>query len=145
MFDCLKEKRENFLKNNLGFNDIGLDRDRTIVRFACLLHDIGHSPFSHAGEDIMPCKADGKHHKHEDYSAAIVRIILKDVIERHPDNENAGIKADDIAAMIEGSSTLGRRHIWHNIVSSQLDADRTDYLLRDGVWIMQRWSASGGR
>ncbi len=134
MFDCLKEKRENFLKNNLGFNDIGLDRDRTIVRFACLLHDIGHSPFSHAGEDIMPCKADGKHHKHEDYSAAIVRIILKDVIERHPDNENAGIKADDIAAMIEGRSTLGRRHIWHNIVSSQLDADRTDYLLRDSYY-----------
>lgn len=35
MFDRLKEKRENFLKTNLGFDDIGLGRDKTIVRFAC--------------------------------------------------------------------------------------------------------------
>ena len=137
MFDQIVLKCKDFLCKNLGFDDSGLRRDRTIVRFACLLHDIGHSPFSHAGEDIMPMKPDGKGkpYKHEDYSAAIIRIILKDVIENHRDNQNLEITADNIADMIEGSPLQGRRrHLWHNIVSSQLDADRSDYLLRDSYY-----------
>ena len=134
MFDQIVQKCKDFLCDELYFNEAGLKRDRTIVRFACLLHDIGHSPFSHAGEEIMPVRPDGKHYKHEDYSSAIIRIILKDVIENHPDNQNLEIKADNIADMIEGSPRQGRRHLWHNIVSSQLDADRSDYLLRDSYY-----------
>ena len=135
MFDRLKNKCSDFLTSKLNFNQPGLERDRTIVRFACLLHDIGHSPFSHAGEDIMPTKEDGSSYKHEDYSAAIIKLILKDVVEKHDDNQNVGISAEDIADMIEGRpSSLRRRYIWHNIVSSQLDADRSDYLLRDSYY-----------
>jgi hypothetical protein len=134
MFDQIIKKREEFLRQDLHFSDGGFERDRRIVRLACLLHDVGHSPFSHAGEDIMPKKGDGKYYKHEDYSAGIIRHILKDVIESHSENENLGIKADDVADMVEGKSTLGRRMIWHDIVSSQLDADRSDYLLRDSYY-----------
>ena len=135
MFHILQAKCRDFLINELNFNTSGFDRDKTIIRFACLLHDIGHSPFSHAGEDIMPTKSDGAHYTHEDYSAAIIRVILKDLIEQFPDNENIEITADNIADMIEGKpSKLKRRYLWHNIVSSQLDADRTDYLLRDSYY-----------
>jgi len=136
MFDKIVEKRKEFLMQVLGFNDRGLDKDRVIVRFACLLHDLGHCPFSHVGESVMPVKSNGKHYKHEDYSSQIVRIILKDVIENHPENDNYEIKADDVAAMIDGdaTATLGRRLLWREIVSSQLDADRSDYLLRDSYY-----------
>lgn len=135
MFDCLQRKCYNFLTSELNFTPSGLERDKIIVRFACLLHDIGHSPFSHAGEDIMPKKEDGTSYKHEDYSAAIIKLILKDIIEKHDDNQNVEITAEDIADMIEGRpSSLRRRYLWHNIVSSQLDADRSDYLLRDSYY-----------
>ena len=50
-YDNILEKRKQFLENVLYFNDYGLEKDKRIIRLAALLHDIGHSPFSHAGED----------------------------------------------------------------------------------------------
>jgi len=73
-----------------------------------------------------------KAYKHEQYSAAIVRFLLKDVIESHPDNQNYNITAEEIAQFIEGSRPkFGRVLLWRELLSSQLDADRADYLLRD--------------
>lgn len=132
MFDGICEKRRDFLKSELAFNDDGLGRDRVIVRLSCLLHDVGHAPFSHASEGIMPKNKDNnKSYKHEDYSAAIVTQLMHDVIESHPQNQNYKIKAIEIADFLEGNSTIGRSMIWRDILSSQLDADRADYLLRD--------------
>jgi len=128
MFDQIVKKKKDFLERELGNNDVGLERDRKIVRLACLLHDIGHAPFSHAGEEIMPKDENGKYYRHEDYSCAIIRLVLNDVI----DNRYDGITADEVAAMVEGDVvSLGKKRLWHDIVSSQLDADRADYLLRD--------------
>jgi uncharacterized protein len=57
---------------------------------------------------------------------------MKDVIDQHPINGNFGITANDVAELIEGKLTLvPRRRFWRQIISSQLDADRADYLLRD--------------
>lgn len=40
---------------------------------ASLLHDVGHAPFSHAGEELMPIDStSGKPFKHENYSAAAI-------------------------------------------------------------------------
>ena len=135
MFDAIVVKDAKLLKSSeVGFNDAGIERDRHIVRLAALLHDCGHAPFSHASESVMPENPrTGKPYEHEDYSSAIVRILLKDVIENHPDNRNHEIKADDVAALISGEKTvsLGRRALWKHIISGQMDADRSDYLLRD--------------
>ncbi len=74
----------------------------------------------------------GKSYKHEHYSAAIVRYALKDVIEDHPLNENYKISAEEVAQFIEGSKPkFNRVLLWRDLLSSQLDADRADYLLRD--------------
>lgn len=108
------------------------------LRLACLLHDIGHSPFSHADEGLMDINPSTKRpYKHED-SAAIVLFKLKDVIENHPHNQNYHITVKEIGNFLTGSIDLGRRLLWRNLLSEQLDADRADYLLRDSHHILIR-------
>lgn len=52
---------------------------------AALLHDIGHAPFSHATEDLMPdCTETGKKYTHEDYTIGIIKHGMRDFIENHP-------------------------------------------------------------
>lgn len=139
MFDRIIKNEEKFLKDELSFTPAGLERDRVLLRLACLLHDVGHSPFSHAGEGIMvPNPATKKPFKHEFYSAAVVRHVFKDVIENHSFNQNYGITADEVAEFIEPGEIpkkFGRNLLWRNLLSSQLDADRADYLLRDSYHI----------
>ena len=132
MFDAIVKRKRDFLKEKYHFTDGGFERDRRIVRLAALLHDVGHAPFSHAGEpDLMPRDEKGRRYKHESYSAAIVVALMKEVIEEHSLNQNHEIKAHDIADFLEGKSSVGRRLFWRHLVSGQLDADRADYLLRD--------------
>jgi len=132
MFDHIKERRGDFLKSELDFNDDGLRRDKVLVRLSCLLHDVGHAPFSHAAEGLMDTdQLSGKSYKHEHYSAAAVNFLMQDVIENHPLNQNYHIKAKDIADFLNGDSSVGRSLLWRDLVSGQLDADRADYLLRD--------------
>ncbi len=131
MFDEIKKRRLDFLKSELSFTSGGLEKDRVIVRLPSLLHDIGHAPFSHAAEELMDKNSEGNPYKHEHYSAAAVLFLMEDVIENHPLNQNYDIKAQDIADFLNRSSKLGRRLLWCDLVSSQLDADRADYLLRD--------------
>jgi len=131
MFDEIVSRRKDFLRNKLSYNDVGLERDRAIVCISALLHDIGHAPFSHAAEELMPRDASGKKYEHENYSAAAVIYLMQDVIENHPYNQNYHLKAQDISDFLNKRPTLGRTILWHDILSSQLDADRADYLLRD--------------
>jgi HD superfamily phosphohydrolase len=134
LYDSIVERSRPLLEEYYGYDDAGFRRDRALVRLAALLHDVGHSPFSHAGEDVFPFRKDGKkRYSHEEYSAAIIRYLLKDVIEQHPLNGNYDFTADDIAALIEGSSKSARRLFWREVITGQMDADRMDYLLRDSL------------
>lgn len=135
MYDEIVKRRKDFLKSELSYTDGGLEKDRVLVRLASLLHDIGHPPFSHVTEELMPKDELGQSYRHENYSAAIVQYIMKDVIENHPLNQNYGIKAQDIAYFLNNNIRLGRSLLWRNLVCSQLDADRADYLLRDSLHI----------
>ena len=136
MYDAIRERSREILESDLAYNQDGLGRDRQLVRLAALLHDVGHGPFSHAAEELLPQinGGDGKY-KHEQYSAAIVRSQLKDVIENHPSNANYGFKADDIASLLEGSSRAKQALFWRDLIDGQMDADRMDYLLRDSYHI----------
>lgn len=133
MFDRIVDRRKDFLREELTFTEAGLERDRILVRLAALLHDVGHSPFSHAGESLMVTSPTGKPWKHEQYSAAIIPHFFKDEIENHPLNQNYRISAQEIADFLEGRATPGRTILWRGLISSQLDADRADYLLRDSL------------
>lgn len=136
MYENIVDKKKVYLVDKLGFNDSGFDIDKKFIRLACLLHDVGHSPFSHAGEELMDEKPDkSKRYKHEDYSAAIVEYKFKEVIDEHPHNENYHITVKQISDFLRGSIGVGRRLLWRNLIDGQIDADRADYLLRDSYHI----------
>lgn len=144
MYDSILKKDGNrkILEEKLHYNEAGFKRDRQLIRLACLLHDIGQPPFSHASEDILPINPKTqKAYKHEFYSSLIVKQELKDVIETHPINtQNYNITAEEVSALIEGNvDVLGERIFWKVLISSQLDADRGDYLLRDSHHIGVRY------
>ncbi|MBI1388371.1 MAG: HD domain-containing protein [bacterium] len=130
--DQVTSKSRELLSSKLDYNDAGLSRNKAIVRLAALLHDVGHSPFSHAGENLFPSHDSG-HYRHEDYSAAIIRNELKDVIEEHKNNVNYGIKADEVANILDNLNPTANSLFWREIIDGQIDSDRMDYLLRDSV------------
>lgn len=137
MFDSIVRKQENLKR--LGLTQSDLKRPRKIIRLAALLHDVGHAPFSHAGEDSMPFIAPGnkKRYEHEDYSIAAVKLLFREHIEQHQFGENHGIKAEDVTALLGDQTVLPTRTsvIWKELISGQIDADRADYLLRDSLHI----------
>jgi HD superfamily phosphohydrolase len=132
LYSAIRHASSDVLQNELGYKEEGLNRDLQLVRLAALLHDVGHAPFSHASESLFPEQEDGKRYKHENYSAAIVRTELRSAIEDHPLNvTNYGFAAEDIAALLDGSTSAKQRLFWRDLIDGQMDADRMDYLLRD--------------
>lgn len=111
---------------------IGLaDEERQLVMIACLLHDIGHGPFSHAFEGIFYDKLI----RHEDWTPYFLKDYESEDFFQHYNHLNPRYhltkeKFHAIAAMIMHQGTV--KSVLADIVSSQLDADRLDYLLRDG-------------
>ncbi len=97
------------------------DEDQTAVRVAALLHDIGHGPFSHVIESIL-----GFHHEEFTIEAVLSRETEVGQLLR---DYSSGL-ADDVAAIIRGDF---RERALAQLVSSQLDVDRMDYLLRDSL------------
>ena len=133
MFDALlRRNRDVLCSSDYGFDDASLGRQRRIIRLAALLHDLGHGPFSHAAEDLLPLKPDGSNrYEHEDYSAAALRLCLNDLIENHKESRANGIQVKDILEIFEAPAHSPGVLVWKDLVSGQMDADRMDYLLRD--------------
>lgn len=131
LYDSIVRNSSELLKTELTYNDAGFERDRQLVRFAALLHDVGHAPFSHAAEDLLPERSAGRKYVHEDYSVAIIEAGLRNAIEDHPLNSNYSLRAEEITALIKGGSNARKTVFWRDLITSQMDADRMDYLLRD--------------
>jgi uncharacterized protein len=129
MFDQLRPQLEEV---DPKFTKDELDKARVIVRLSALLHDVGHCPFSHAGEEIMPTNPrKGKKYKHEDYSSALIGNLLRDIIDNHPANE-LKISTDEICNFLQNDGSLPHQLLfWRPLITGQMDADRADYLLRD--------------
>ena len=110
---------------------IGLaDEERQLVMIAGLLHDIGHGPFSHAFEGIFH----HKHIRHEDWTERFLadygmEEFFAQYNSLNPRHHLTEEKFHDIANMIMHRPI--HKPVLADIVSSQLDADRLDYLLRD--------------
>lgn len=97
------------------------ESERLVALCAALLHDLGHGPFSHAFENVF-------HTDHEHYTREIllgnteVNAVLRKVSEDF---------AERVALVIEKNYT---NNIVVSLISSQIDADRMDYLQRDAYF-----------
>ncbi|MDQ3063326.1 MAG: HD domain-containing protein, partial [Acidobacteriota bacterium] len=91
------------------------------VRCAALLHDIGHGAFSHVIETIL-----GFHHEQFTIEAVLSRGTEVGQVLREFSND----LPENVAAIIRGDF---RPMALAQLVSSQLDVDRMDYLLRDSL------------
>ena len=92
------------------------EAEQEAVCYAILLHDVGHGPFSHALEHSI---VTGVHH--EDISILIMNRLNTEL--------NGAL---DLA--IEIFQNKYHKKFLHQLVSSQLDMDRLDYLARDSFY-----------
>lgn len=98
--------------------------DVQLLRIAALLHDVGHTPFSHA---IEPYYANlDPPMTHEELTRLIVLRdpYIRDALERN------GFDPWSVVAILEGRY---REPLFNQLLSGDLDVDRMDYLLRDAL------------
>lgn len=132
-------------------------RFRQALRIAVLFHDVGHAPLSHTSEIIMPPRAklglpawttapedETRRANHEDYT---LKILLDSEIAQSIERAfgDEGISPAGVAGLVLGRSKPGDEEefvaggldwapLLRQIVSSELDADRMDYLQRDSFY-----------
>jgi len=89
------------------------DKEMQAAQIAVLLHDVGHGPFSHALEYTLLTNS-----THEQVSSFIIRELNKKF-------------KGELGLAIKIFEDTYERKFFHQLVSSQLDTDRLDYLQRD--------------
>ncbi len=105
------------LASMLARNLDSVEKDKkNEIRAAALLHDVGHGPFSHVTENVIDkytrCR-------HDDIKEVIGRGEIKEILMKY------GISPGNLAKHVRGETSLGQ------ILSSEIDVDRMDYLVRD--------------
>lgn len=101
---------------------------RRLLRLTALLHDIGHLPYSHSGESILP-KEGERQLNHVDVSIAIIQDSKVTEIIKKDKNLPDGF-IDKIALLLAEEKPTELK-LLRQIISGQFDADRIDYLIRD--------------
>ncbi len=92
------------------------DEEEVALLCAILLHDIGHGPFSHALEHTIASEV-----HHENISSLIMAQL----------NAHFNGRLEMAIAIFNNRY---HKHFLHQLVSSQLDMDRLDYLARDSFF-----------
>lgn len=114
--------------NQIGNNKLISEKEKLIIKIAGLLHDLGHGPFSHSFEGVTNFNNDSKYQfSHEFYTCAIIgdeTTEVNQILKRYH------INANDIINIIKKDHKKCPKY-QIQLISSQLDCDRIDYLIRD--------------
>lgn len=94
---------------------------RAAVLCAALLHDVGHGPFSHTAEEVF-----GSHHEHWTGQILELSAEVRGLLDRF-----SGNLRPEIHQIYQHQHPVPC--VWQ-LVSSQLDCDRIDYLMRDSYF-----------
>ena len=106
----------NAMRSLIRKGNFIFDSEEEAVNAAILLHDIGHGPFSHVLENTLI-----KDVSHEELSLMIMERM---------DAEFRG----ELSLAIKIFRNDYPKHFLHQLISSQLDVDRLDYLRRDSFF-----------
>ncbi len=127
---------EKSVLDNLGL--IEPSRQQTmeaIVRLGGLLHDIGHAPFSHGAEELLP-RENGVSLHHDTLTARLIdHAEIRSAIEKDPlDRVDVGT----VAAVAVGPEVREIQdqnvRLLSDLVTGAVGVDRMDYLLRDAYF-----------
>jgi HD superfamily phosphohydrolase len=117
ILDALRRHDTGYFSNEADFA-----AQRRLLRASLLLHDIGHGPFSHACEAVLG-------EPHEARTRAILALPeINDALER------LDVSQADLLALIMGDPNSKYPVLRELVSGPNLDADRMDYLLRDGYF-----------
>lgn len=117
-----------------GKVQITKDQLKLLVQIAGLLHDIGHGPFSHAFEKISGTN-------HEDLTVEIIKTPGTGVNRILGQITDELLRTNIINWLIDIYKGVFTPSWIKEIISSQLDADRLDYLLRDAYMCGVKYAA----
>lgn len=144
-FESIFNKKQ---ARSLDLKDSKKKEFKRVLKLAALFHDIGHGPLSHSSECLMPplknlklkFQSQSKRMKarHEDYSVKfITETDFADKIHQ------AGADPKHVAQVLNGDfgedldffkeKGINYLPLLRQIISSELDVDRMDYLHRDSV------------
>ncbi len=123
VYDALADKNPELLEKG------NQSRGRRLIRATLLVHDIGHAPFSHSAEELFEGGID-----HEQMSQRLLSLPeIEEIFERHGD----GLRVADVAELLAGKGD----RLLRQVLSSELDADKMDYLLRDSLYCGVRYGS----
>ena len=132
--------------NVLGWDsDSECQRAKSFVRLAALLHDVGHSPFSHGPERLFPTYESNGTEKRLTHEEMTARIILESEIAGELRKDRyGGFDPDTVADIAVGSEyrpgfSDDRTVLLTELVTGSVGVDRWDYLLRDSTFTGVRY------
>lgn len=108
------------------------NNEGTAAMAAILLHDVGHGPFSHVFEEagMLP-----QGMNHEDISLMMMHEIRDSFSSSHVASPKERAEMSNIMNLaIRIFKDEYDKHFLHQLISSQLDVDRLDYLCRDSFF-----------
>lgn len=116
----------DIFERNYSLDKLGIggwnDQERLVALCAALLHDVGHGPYSHTFEHIF----------HTNHEAITVEIITSPETEVYQILNQVEVGFPEKVASVITKTYPNPQVV--QMISSQIDADRMDYLLRDAYY-----------